>query len=716
MGRRSGIKIYKDGSRKRSGKERRVSLWILQWCCASLLACAWWNLFLDVFPSGIGKGALFCTLILAGAVLQFLNIFGWKAVVPVLGAGVITALWPGREMFTDFFLRVADSVSFVVSAGTPGVESAADLAQDPLRMGVAAGLVTVPVLEIWLLVLKSGRGRIPAGVLMTAPLIGNACGGFIGTSSEVWSLILAGGVYFACGTAGGTGQGRNVSCGKNRRYRKEIPGREAWAGAVMAFLILSVTALLASQAGRLLDRGRDVPGGYYQTARSFLTTELVGAVEEMIYGPPEERETPGESGAEEEITEEPVQEPDSTDGMEQPVPGEEDTWLTENGETPPAVDFTGDGMLSSSSMDHLKDLEAYVPSEAELSMGIIREERPVDTVYVPVRYGLEYNGDSWDEITEEELADIAAFFHPVWPDDLERLPELCRGWEELSVEEVGARIDEAFAELAVYDTHPGATPDDQDFVEYFLFENHRGFCVHFASAATLLYQMSGQTAVYVEGYAVPPSAFQETEEGGPYSARIDGTMGHAWCQTFDEQTSQWTVREHTPASTGSAVDNGGEEGKSGASASWERAGRYLIRIFAVLAGCLLVLGALGAVLVLQAVVRRKRKERIFLEKSAERGISAMYRSIRQTAGRRGVEIGDPYGENAPHILAEAFPALDAEEWQWLCSCAVRNLFYHLEAPETDRKKMHFLYTRFIRNIYSELNPRERFLYRYIYII
>ena len=76
-------------------------------------------------------------------------------------------------------------------------------------------------------------------------------------------------------------------------------------------------------------------------------------------------------------------------------------------------------------------------------------------------------------------------------------------------------------------------------------ENHKGFCVHFATAATLMYRYCGYTARYVEGYVVPASAFHENEVG-QYEAQITGEMGHAWCQVYDEETGEWTDMEHTP--------------------------------------------------------------------------------------------------------------------------------------------------------------------------
>ena len=724
MGRRSGIKIYRDGKLKKGAEGSGLSLCFLQLLCTLLLVCAWWNAFLSVFPCGIGRAGLFLTLAAAAVCLQLLNYLGRKWTVLALGLFLAAVIFPGREFLVDFIVQTIVSVSATVSSGSAEAAGGAGLITDPLQMGVTAALAAVPVLEVWLLVLRTGRGRILAGLLIILPFIAAACGGFFPDALSSWLLLLAGGVYFACGTAGGTGQGRSMSYGQPNRARKKLPGRQAWTAAFMAFLVLAVTAVLASRMGMLLDVDRDVPGGYYQTARSFLTTELVGAVEEMIYGSREE--TPREQGLPETVAEDPVEEIPADQTQEETLPQESTEMPPQPDDESgiPGMDFSGGAPASGSSMDNLKDLEAYVPSEESMNFGVILDERPTETVYYPLRYGLEYQGDSWTEITEEDLQNSVTSFPwgmyledcRIWPDGLNQLRELCADWEGLPVEDTGAQIDRAFAELAVYDTRPGATPEDQDFVEYFLFENHRGFCVHFASAATLLYRMSGHTAVYVEGYAIPPSAFVEAGEDGRYSAIIDGTMGHAWCETFDEQTSSWTVREHTPAAPGTPEGNGGADRMDGDGPFWDGAGRILARAAAAAAVPVTLLAVLTCGTVLQAAVRRKRKRRRFLGKNCGAGIAAIYTSIIKTAERRGVRLKDPFSPGAAEALGEAFPSLESEEWEWICSCAEKNMFYFLEDAEADRKRMFDLYTRLVRDVYSESGFREKWLLKYFYVI
>ena len=60
-----------------------------------------------------------------------------------------------------------------------------------------------------------------------------------------------------------------------------------------------------------------------------------------------------------------------------------------------------------------------------------------------------------------------------------------------------------------YTLSPGVTPSTKDYVGYFLFEKKRGLCVHFASAAVMIFRCTGIPARYVEGFVVPESLYTQ---------------------------------------------------------------------------------------------------------------------------------------------------------------------------------------------------------------
>lgn len=153
-----------------------------------------------------------------------------------------------------------------------------------------------------------------------------------------------------------------------------------------------------------------------------------------------------------------------------------------------------------------------------------------------------------DELAEESSlwAEYGAFVEETYkelPQGLDRLKQYCSRLDQTSVEQVGREIDSEFASRLSYSLEPGNNPADKDFAEYFLFENQKGFCVHFATAAALIYRECGYASRYVEGYAVSPEEFGEQSDG-TYRAVVTDEMAHAWCETFDSELG-WQMREHT---------------------------------------------------------------------------------------------------------------------------------------------------------------------------
>ncbi len=157
------------------------------------------------------------------------------------------------------------------------------------------------------------------------------------------------------------------------------------------------------------------------------------------------------------------------------------------------------------------------------------------------------------------------YFHV--PDDLRgALYEFCQGIGlGGSDEQVIGQVIEHFQENYPYSMSPGATPRRKDFVSYFLFENKKGYCAHFASAATLLFRTMDIPARYVEGYAIDYSRVLDGNlvEGESYGdwirgnapigetavveATVTDAMAHAWVEVWFEDRG-WVPVEVTPSS------------------------------------------------------------------------------------------------------------------------------------------------------------------------
>lgn len=133
--------------------------------------------------------------------------------------------------------------------------------------------------------------------------------------------------------------------------------------------------------------------------------------------------------------------------------------------------------------------------------------------------------------------------------------------------EVIAALQTYFQDNYPYTVRPGKTPRHNDFVNYFLTENKKGYCAHFASASVLILRYLGIPARYVEGYAIDYEQILDGElvEGAEYADYYDGYSelgetayveikvtdadAHAWVEVYDPVIG-WYPVEMTPYATG----------------------------------------------------------------------------------------------------------------------------------------------------------------------
>lgn len=134
---------------------------------------------------------------------------------------------------------------------------------------------------------------------------------------------------------------------------------------------------------------------------------------------------------------------------------------------------------------------------------------------------------------------------------LPRLAALCRENPQESLEDVTAFILYTLHSNTEYTLTPGLAPLNTDIVESFLFDRGRGYCVHYAAAATLMYRLYGIPARYAAGYVVPPERFEPLEDGG-FAASVTDESAHAWTEIFLEDYG-WVPVEVTPQEAGVAA-------------------------------------------------------------------------------------------------------------------------------------------------------------------
>lgn len=111
---------------------------------------------------------------------------------------------------------------------------------------------------------------------------------------------------------------------------------------------------------------------------------------------------------------------------------------------------------------------------------------------------------------------------------------------EVTATEVADTIAKYVRNSAPYDLDTEKMPwDSTDFARWFLEDSDTGYCVHFATAATVLLRAAGVEARYVEGYMFSGRNGEEVT--------VTADQAHAWAEYYEPLLGTWIVLEATPA-------------------------------------------------------------------------------------------------------------------------------------------------------------------------
>lgn len=137
----------------------------------------------------------------------------------------------------------------------------------------------------------------------------------------------------------------------------------------------------------------------------------------------------------------------------------------------------------------------------------------------------------------------------------DRFTEVYPIHSDYSTYQLLSNIKSFLSQNAEYTLSPGKTPGTEDFVNYFLLKNHKGFCVHFATSGILLARMSGIPARYAEGYVLRSDDFSDDnlKSSGIYSVDIKDNRAHAWAEIYVDDLG-WIPMEFTPPSAAALND------------------------------------------------------------------------------------------------------------------------------------------------------------------
>ncbi len=114
----------------------------------------------------------------------------------------------------------------------------------------------------------------------------------------------------------------------------------------------------------------------------------------------------------------------------------------------------------------------------------------------------------------------------------------------LNLAETCQQVRTLLAQRCTYDYSPPQMPEGADFATWFLMEAQSGYCVHFATTATVLLRALGIPARYAEGYIVIQKDYEKQQDAEGYIS-IEDTHAHAWVEVFDPSLLEWVPVEMT---------------------------------------------------------------------------------------------------------------------------------------------------------------------------
>lgn len=130
------------------------------------------------------------------------------------------------------------------------------------------------------------------------------------------------------------------------------------------------------------------------------------------------------------------------------------------------------------------------------------------------------------------------------------LPDQTRIWAERTVRDLidedmsatqKADVIAAFVRAsAEYDLETDKMPSSAtDFAEWFIEKSDTGYCVHFATATSVLLRAAGVASRYVTGYMLDGVQGQKVT--------VTADLAHAWVEYYEPSLGVWIVLESTPA-------------------------------------------------------------------------------------------------------------------------------------------------------------------------
>ncbi|HLN64255.1 MAG TPA: transglutaminaseTgpA domain-containing protein [Symbiobacteriaceae bacterium] len=112
---------------------------------------------------------------------------------------------------------------------------------------------------------------------------------------------------------------------------------------------------------------------------------------------------------------------------------------------------------------------------------------------------------------------------------------------------------ESYLRSLPYELNVPATPGNRDFVDYFLFDLQKGYCVYSATAMAVMLRDLGIPTRLVEGFALPVSTQYTEGADGKLTYSVLNSQAHAWVEAYFPNYG-WVTFDPTPRSDLPIID------------------------------------------------------------------------------------------------------------------------------------------------------------------
>lgn len=306
-----------------------------------------------------------------------------------------------------------------------------------------------------------------------------------------------------------------------------------------------------------------------------------------------------------------------------------------------------------------------------------------------------------------------------------------------------------------YTLEPPTLPRNADPIEYFVSVSKEGYCMHYASAATLILREMGVPARYVSGYYVDASDFELGDDD--YVGIIKDNASHAWVEIYLDRLG-WVPLEVTTTyydgrnpnvepsdsdkekdkeSTSDAADEAtsdeissseatsssdentstGASGVAGKEESTKGAGYYgtnndalrgniFVKVFVVAAFAIVI--PFGIYMIIKHYRLKEEKLRILVAKKRKaRAIKTINRNLYVKLKKKGKLIGSKHTDEAyKEALIKAYPEVIREEWDRYMDIVKEMAFSNNDGNVEDMEFCYEIYKR-VRNYKKQKRDKGR---------